>query len=137
MESAMRNIPKHLKLAVLLTAAAGAAPAFAQAVDYGNDSRVQAQAPAPEAPAGGGEQPAKTDRTPGGVLDDSAITAKVKTQLAADAATKARNIHVDTKGATVTLSGKVGSAEEKVRAVEIARATKGVKSVDDQLSVSR
>ena len=131
----MRNIPKQLQLALLLALAFGAAPVIAQTVVYGTDS-PRAQAQAPETPSGGSE-PAKTDRTPGAVIDDSAITAKVKTQLAADAATQARHIHVDTRGAVVTLSGKVDSADEKVRAVEIARATRGVKGVDDQLSVGR
>src|SRR5689334_23441379 len=125
MENAMRNIPKQLQLALLLALAFGAAPVVAQTVVYGTDTQ-RAQAPAPETPSGGSE-PATTDRTPGAVVDDSAITAKVKTQLATDSATKARHIHVDTKGAVVTLSGKVDSADEKIRAVEIARSTKGVK----------
>jgi hyperosmotically inducible protein len=43
---------------------------------------------------------------------------------------------VDTKDAIVTLSGTVDTAEAKTRAVEVARATKGVNTVVDQLAVT-
>lgn len=67
---------------------------------------------------------------------DPGITTAVKTKLAADDTVKAYKIDVDTKDATVTLTGSVDTPEAKTRAVELARATKGVTSVVDQLSVA-
>jgi hyperosmotically inducible protein len=67
---------------------------------------------------------------------DPGITTAVKTKLAADDTVKAYKIDVDTKDATVTLTGSVDTAEAKTRAVELARATKGVTNVIDQLSVA-
>lgn len=85
----------------------------------------------------GDDEPEHADRTPGQVLDDSAITAKVKAQLIGDPVTKARHIDVDTHGGVVTLAGKVNTASEQSRAIEIARNTEGVHSVTDKLSVGR
>lgn len=67
---------------------------------------------------------------------DPGITTAVKTKLAADDTVKAYKIDVDTKDAIVTLTGAVDTAEAKSRAVEVARATKGVSSVVDQLTVA-
>jgi hyperosmotically inducible protein len=67
---------------------------------------------------------------------DPGITTAVKTNLAADDTVKAYKIDVDTKNATVTLTGSVDSTAAKTRAVEIARATKGVTDVVDQISVA-
>ncbi|MGZ5131150.1 MAG: BON domain-containing protein [Caldimonas sp.] len=69
----------------------------------------------------------------GEVLDDSAITAKVKTALLADPTVKGLQIDVDTKNGVVSLKGSVPKAESD-RAVQIARETSGVKSVDNQLT---
>lgn len=70
-------------------------------------------------------------------LSDGAITARVKARLALDEAIRARNIHVETKDAVVTLSGVVGSDAERQRAVDITRKTDGVKSVVDHLEVKQ
>ena len=67
---------------------------------------------------------------------DPGITTAVKTKLAADDTVKAYKIDVDTKEGVVTLAGTVDTAEAKTRAVEVARSTKGVVSVTDQLSVA-
>jgi hyperosmotically inducible protein len=67
---------------------------------------------------------------------DPGVTTAVKTKLAADDTVKAYKIDVDTKDGVVTLSGTVDTAEAKTRAVEVARATKGVSSVQDQLAVA-
>src|SRR5688572_26743606 len=66
---------------------------------------------------------------------DPGVTTAVKTKLAADDTVKAYKIDVDTKEGVVTLTGTVDTAEAKTRAVEVARSTKGVVSVTDQLSV--
>ncbi len=67
---------------------------------------------------------------------DIGITTAVKTKLAADDTVKAYKIDVDTKEGVVTLTGNVETAEVKSHAVEVARNTKGVTSVVDQLSVA-
>jgi hyperosmotically inducible protein len=67
---------------------------------------------------------------------DPGVTTAVKTKLAADDTVKAYKIDVDTKDGIVTLAGNVDTAEAKARAVEVARNTKGVVSVTDQLTVS-
>jgi hyperosmotically inducible protein len=66
---------------------------------------------------------------------DGGITAKVKTQLAADATVQAHEINVDTKNRVVTLTGMVSTQAAKDKAVEIARTTKGVADVVDNLTV--
>jgi hyperosmotically inducible periplasmic protein len=67
---------------------------------------------------------------------DPGVTTAVKAKLAADDTVKAYKIDVDTKDGVVTLGGTVDTAEAKTRAVEVARNTKGVASVVDQLSVA-
>jgi len=85
--------------------------------------------------AAGGYKAATDERTVGTMVDDSTITGKVKAKMMDDAVVKARNIDVDTLNGEVTLTGMVASAEEKSRAVEIARSVQGVKSVRDNLNI--
>jgi hyperosmotically inducible periplasmic protein len=67
--------------------------------------------------------------------DDAAITAKVKAALLAEPDLKSLGISVDTRDATVTLSGSVDSDMIRDRAKQIAMATEGVKNVVDNLSI--
>ena len=66
---------------------------------------------------------------------DAGITTAVKSKFASDDTVKASEINVDTHNHVVTLNGTVGSALEKERAVTIARDTKGVTNVIDDLTV--
>jgi hyperosmotically inducible protein len=66
---------------------------------------------------------------------DAGITAKVKTQFATDTTVKAHEINVDTKNHVVTLTGEVDTQAARDRAVEIARDTKGVTDVVDNMTV--
>jgi hyperosmotically inducible periplasmic protein len=75
--------------------------------------------------------------TAGEATADAALTTKVKTKFLADTTIAGLKIDVDTKDNVVTLSGTVSSAAEKRHAVEVARATDGVKSVVDRLTVGR
>jgi osmotically-inducible protein OsmY len=68
---------------------------------------------------------------------DVTLTAKIKAKMALDDRVKAANIDIDAVGSTVTLSGAVGSEDERSRAVQLARETKGVTSVVDHLRVIR
>ncbi|HEV3239488.1 MAG TPA: BON domain-containing protein [Casimicrobiaceae bacterium] len=67
--------------------------------------------------------------------DDTAITAKVKAAILAEPGLKSLQINVDTKDATVTLSGSVDSDMLRDRAKQIAMSTDGVRNVVDNLSV--
>ena len=63
-------------------------------------------------------------------IDDAWITSKVKTQLLADTAVKGTQITVETQGNVVTLGGTADTAAAKAKAIEIAKATTGVVSVN-------
>jgi hyperosmotically inducible protein len=67
---------------------------------------------------------------------NAAVTSKIKAKMALDDRVKAANIDVDTVGSIVTLSGRVGSEDERARAVALARETDGVTSVVDHLTVA-
>ena len=71
----------------------------------------------------------------GEYVDDSVITTKVKTLLAADDFLKSFQIGVETYKGTVQLSGFVNSQRAVDKAVEITRSVKGVKSVKNDLIV--
>ncbi len=68
---------------------------------------------------------------------DSGITTAVKTKLAADVIVKESEINVDTGRNVVTLNGTVDIPAAKERAVTIARDTKGVVQVVDDIVVDR
>lgn len=68
-------------------------------------------------------------------VKDSYITTKVKAELAADHATKAKHIKVTTKDGVVALSGTVASQAEKEKAETDARGIKGVVDVNNGLKV--
>jgi len=71
----------------------------------------------------------------GEVVDDSVITSKIKTQLAADELLKAFQVSVETRKGIVELSGFVDSQNAKDKAAQIARGVGGVKSVKNALIV--
>lgn len=66
---------------------------------------------------------------------DPGITTAVKSKLAADDTVKAYQIDVDTAEGVVTLTGVVEHDAAKQRAVQLARETDGVTSVNDRLTV--
>lgn len=70
-------------------------------------------------------------------MGDAGITAKVKTKFLGDTGVSGLKIDVDTKNGVVTLTGTVPTAAEKRRAMELAKATDGVKSVVDRLKVGK
>jgi hyperosmotically inducible periplasmic protein len=78
----------------------------------------------------------RTQESPGEVIDDSTLTAKVKAALIADPVTKAGDINVETYRGVVQLAGFVDSAAEKSKATEVARGVSGVKEVRNDLRVS-
>jgi osmotically-inducible protein OsmY len=73
--------------------------------------------------------------TCGCAQSDAGVTASVKSRLVADDIVKARAINVDTQDHIVTLTGSVETPQEEAKAIEIARATRGVVDVVDRLTV--
>ena len=71
------------------------------------------------------------------VVDDGAITTKVKAALAGDPRTKAHQINIETHEGNVQLSGFVDNAEAKTTAEQLARAVDHVRSVDNELDVKK
>ena len=69
------------------------------------------------------------DRTLGGRIDDAGITARVKSHLLEDPAVRGLRIDVDTREGVVYLTGAIPGAPEREKAVQIARATEGVRDV--------
>ena len=77
----------------------------------------------------------RTRESAGDYVDDSVITTKVKSLLAADDFLKSFQISVESFKGTVQLSGFVNSQKAVDKAVEIARSVKGVKSIKNDLIV--
>jgi hyperosmotically inducible protein len=84
-------------------------------------------------------QDSDTDRThPVTFVKDSAITTKIKTELAAQHLTSLGRVHVDTdKNGVVYLSGSARSKEAIDKAVSIATNTEHVKSVHNDITIKQ
>jgi osmotically-inducible protein OsmY len=74
-------------------------------------------------------------RHAGEFVDDSVITTKVKSLLAADDFLKSFEISVESFKGTVQLSGFVNSQKAVDKAVEIVNSVKGVTSIKNDLIV--
>ncbi|MGC3981513.1 MAG: BON domain-containing protein [Steroidobacteraceae bacterium] len=77
------------------------------------------------------------ERTAGVVIDDSAITAKVKTALLSDSRTKGYEVNVKTNNGIVSLGGFVASAQEKQAAESVAGGVAGVVKVENGITVGK
>lgn len=83
----------------------------------------------------GGKAPADTVRDD---MKDASITARIKAEFVKDKSVGATAIKVDTdERGVVTLSGNAKSQAEAEKAVKIARNTKGVTSVRNEIAVAR
>jgi hyperosmotically inducible protein len=71
----------------------------------------------------------------GVVLDDSAITTKVKAAILGESGLKSLDIKVDTVKGVVTLAGKVDTQANSDKAKQIAGAVSDVKEVKNQLEI--
>jgi len=77
------------------------------------------------------------ERTVGSWVDDVMISSKVKSKLIANSEIKAGDIDVSSSQGVVTLIGRVNSETIKSTAERVARATKGVKDVHNELIVGK
>jgi len=73
----------------------------------------------------------------GDTLADGWLTTRIQAQYFADDQVKARYIDVSTSNGVVTLKGFVDSPAARVRALQIARSSDGVKQVNDQLLIGQ
>ena len=77
----------------------------------------------------------RTRQSTGEMVDDAAITTKVKAAFVKDPAVHAMQVSVDTFKGTVQLSGFVNTADEKAQAERVARTVSGVQNVQNNISV--
>jgi hyperosmotically inducible protein len=75
------------------------------------------------------------ERTVGSWIDDVVISSKVKSKLIANSDIKAGDIDVGSSQGVVTLIGRVSSEKIKSEAESIARGTRGVRDVHNELIV--
>lgn len=71
----------------------------------------------------------------GAYIDDSVITGKIKADILAESSLKSAEINVETLKGVVQLSGFVQSRANIDKAVEVARAVKGVNSIRNDMIV--
>ena len=132
---------------VVVVVVLGAIAVFALGYRWG-DTRADAPAPAPveKAPsidaesarrAGAeiAEKVAEGASRAGKVLEESKLTAKIKSKMALDDTIDASYVNVDTAGTVVTLRGSVANRKTHQRVVQLARETADVTSVVDKLTV--
>lgn len=78
-----------------------------------------------------------TGESAGQNVDDSTITASVKTKLAADKIGSLTRVDVDTTRQVVSLKGIVESPEQKARVEQLASQVSGVKKVNNNLQIQK
>jgi len=76
-----------------------------------------------------------TGRTAGENVDDTVIKSEINGKILADPNLKVFQIDVASFNGNVTLSGAVPNREAETKLLEIARNTKGVKSVKSNLQI--
>ena len=76
-----------------------------------------------------------TRESTGEYIDDATTTTKVKAAFVKDPLVKALDVKVDTFKGTVQLSGFVDTAEQKVRAEQIAAGINGVTAVKNNITL--
>ena len=73
--------------------------------------------------------------TVGTAIDDSVVTARVKSALLRDPDVKSFGFKVETRKGEVLLSGFVENQTQIDRAIEVTRGVEGVKNVDNKVSL--
>jgi osmotically-inducible protein OsmY len=98
-----------------------------KARQLGNDAKDATRDMAQDAKAGAQHM--------GDKVEDAAITAGVKAEIAKDSELRATQINVDTADGRVALRGTAPSRDAKAHATALAAGVKGVASVENQLNV--
>ena len=101
-----------------------------------NDAKAELKSADADRPAGPAPSAARSkSEKPQEYVDDSVITAKVKTAVFEDPMLKSAEINVETYKGIVQLSGFVRSRADINRAVAVARGVRGVSSVENVMIV--
>lgn len=157
-EAVVRNEPAPDAVTAASGAAATASAAMGNAADNIKEAAGEAKDKAAAAADTAGEKAAAAADTAGDkvaaaaaatkekavelagdakeLAGDAAVTARVKTTLAADASLSALDINVDTKDGVVKLTGTAPDSAARNRATEVVKGLKGVSKVDNQLKTS-
>ncbi len=85
--------------------------------------------------AGAALQPAFSGQKPPVSTEDDRIVDQVRMRLAGDADVKGGALEVSVKDGEVVIKGRVDTEKGKSKATRLAKKVKGVKSVDNELSV--
>lgn len=83
------------------------------------------------------EQPAREAGAANSAIDDASITAQVKYELLANPGTSALHTKVETRDGLVLVSGAAANDAERDLVTKLAQRVRGVKSVDNQMTVGR
>ena len=75
--------------------------------------------------------------TVGNAVDDTVLTAKVKSALLGDAAIKSFDVAVVTRKGEVQLSGFANDQNQIDRAIQVAKSVEGVAGVKNEMSVKK
>ena len=78
-----------------------------------------------------------TGSTTGQNIDDSTITATVKTKLAGEKLSTLTRVEVDTIKGVVSLNGVAETAETRARVESLTRQVDGVKGVNNNLQIQK
>ncbi|MDR4494882.1 MAG: BON domain-containing protein [Nitrospirales bacterium] len=76
-----------------------------------------------------------TGQTTGEYIDDAGVTAAVKTKLANHQVSSLSRVEVETVNGVVHLTGVVKSNAEKTEATRLVKEVKGVKGIDNDLTI--
>lgn len=114
----MQQTARHTLAAVMVTTVA--------ALALGACSRSERQEIKTEAK--------QATNTAAAVVDNAALTTKVKAALLADEMVKGTQINVDSNNGVVTLNGTVDSAAHKTKAEQVAAGVSGVTRVQNSLA---
>ena len=132
----MSKLLKPIPAAILLLAMIGA-PGFAQDNNgSAGESMHKAGESAKNAASSTGNAAVHAYHGAAQAVEDTRVTARVKTVLHENKETRGRDIHVNTEGGVVTLSGLVPSRAIAHRAQEVAQQTAGVKSVKNDIGIA-
>jgi hyperosmotically inducible periplasmic protein len=123
--------PSHILLAAGALAFALASPVFAEGTEPSTGQKIESTAEKT-----GDKMESAAEKT-GDFLSDSALTAKVKTALIAEKDLKSMAINVESKNGVVTLTGELPTAASVTQAETAARNVKGVKEVQNHLTVKK
>ncbi len=109
--------------------------AAADAKDKAKDAYNSAESKVSNAATDAKDGTMASSESIGGKIEDATITASVNAALVKDKDLSAMKIDVDTKNGAVTLHGPAPSATARERATTLAKAVKGVSTVDNQLVI--